>query len=164
MSFEFSREELAWAAGLFEGEGAICMMNNSSGYVALSMTDKDVVEKFKSIVRLPIEIRKRLPKNPNHKASYDWRTSRFEYVQFIIALFWNWSGKRRREQAKNCLRLLKKTGLTPQYRGVLKNHCPHGHQYIKENIFIDKKGYRVCRICKRKAVNFWWYKKSRGLL
>ncbi len=43
-------------------------------------------------------------------------------------------------------------------RGVLKlaekklekTHCKNGHEYNKENTYIDKNGWRNCRVCRRK--------------
>lgn len=33
--------------------------------------------------------------------------------------------------------------------GVLKTHCPAGHEYSPENTFVDHQGHRFCRACKR---------------
>ena len=41
--------EIAWVAGILEGEGTFCM-NNNSPRLAIAMTDLDVVEKFCKIV------------------------------------------------------------------------------------------------------------------
>jgi hypothetical protein len=32
-----------------------------------------------------------------------------------------------------------------------KTECAQGHQYTPENTFVDKNGYRGCRICRRAA-------------
>lgn len=32
---------------------------------------------------------------------------------------------------------------------AVKTHCPHGHAYNAHNTYIDKKGQRHCRACKR---------------
>jgi hypothetical protein len=48
-----SAEEIAWAAGLFEGEGAISRHGRSGKFdlrVSLNMTDEDVVRRFDAIV------------------------------------------------------------------------------------------------------------------
>ena len=31
-----------------------------------------------------------------------------------------------------------------------KTHCPHGHEYTTENTYINTRGHRVCRECRRK--------------
>ena len=31
-----------------------------------------------------------------------------------------------------------------------KTHCPHGHEYTAENTYINPKGHRACRECRRK--------------
>jgi hypothetical protein len=48
-----SAEEIAWAAGLFEGEGSITRFGRSGKFdlrVSLNMTDEDVVRRFDAIV------------------------------------------------------------------------------------------------------------------
>lgn len=34
-------------------------------------------------------------------------------------------------------------------RNALKSHCPHGHPYSGDNLYIDPKGNRRCRQCRR---------------
>lgn len=41
-----------------------------------------------------------------------------------------------------------------------KTHCPQGHAYEGENLRIDHKGARVCRICGRAATRASYYKRS----
>ena len=33
--------------------------------------------------------------------------------------------------------------------GKNKTHCPHGHEYTRENTYIDQSGWRECRACNR---------------
>jgi hypothetical protein len=33
---------------------------------------------------------------------------------------------------------------------IVKTHCPHGHEYTQLNTYINPKGSRVCRTCKRR--------------
>lgn len=42
---------IAWAAGLFEGEGYITFHNKNSIRLGLEMTDKDIIEKFHLYVK-----------------------------------------------------------------------------------------------------------------
>jgi hypothetical protein len=32
-----------------------------------------------------------------------------------------------------------------------KTHCPNGHEFAGENLYIDKDGYRHCRECRRRS-------------
>lgn len=101
-----SREDVAWAAGLFEGEG------NISGYakarrgfrLALWMTDADVVKRFSDIVQVgsfggPYNY----PSAPNSKPLYRWRTGSFEHGQYVLAMLWPYLGIRRKQRAREVL-------------------------------------------------------------
>lgn len=43
------------------------------------------------------------------------------------------------------------TGTVGEHPNRLKTHCPKGHPYDGENLYLDPKGYRRCRACKLKA-------------
>jgi hypothetical protein len=109
MSFEVNREELAWAAGLFEGEGSFCNTNNYKGVSGFlsqigTFTDLDVLKRFHKVVGGigyiygPYE-RKTKDGRPQ-KTCWTWRAMSFEQVQAIVALLWPWLGERRKLQAK----------------------------------------------------------------
>lgn len=34
-------------------------------------------------------------------------------------------------------------------------HCKRGHELVSENVYINPKGNRQCRICKRESNHFW---------
>jgi len=42
-----------------------------------------------------------------------------------------------------------------RFPNQIKTHCPHGHEYAGNNLYINPKGHRVCRTCKysRKMAN-----------
>jgi hypothetical protein len=103
--------DLAWAAGLFEGEG--CITHN--GHRASKLTpklvlvtaDEDIANRFMSIVRCGIMRRQCATRVRIHKSHYkdrwEWRVVGFERTQYVIALLWNGLGARRRERAKEIL-------------------------------------------------------------
>ncbi len=37
----------------------------------------------------------------------------------------------------------------PDTRAFLKPDCPHGHPYIGDNLYLDRRGFRHCRTCDR---------------
>jgi len=96
------RSEIAWAAGLFEGEGCTYPNHrkdrpNPVPVMCLSTTDKDVLERFVQVVGVgPMSARSK--KQPQYKQQWVWTISGFERVQAIGAAFWPWLGERRRAQ------------------------------------------------------------------
>jgi hypothetical protein len=40
-----------------------------------------------------------------------------------------------------------------------KTHCPSGHPYVGDNVYVDPKGHRFCRPCRRIAVTRWYHRK-----
>lgn len=94
--------EIAWAAGLFEGEGCFAVCTSQKGYkqrvAQLAMTDKDVVERFHVILGVG-SVCKYRPSHNGIKALYVWKTGSAETVQHVVAVLWNHLGQRRKEQA-----------------------------------------------------------------
>lgn len=40
-------------------------------------------------------------------------------------------------------------GLNTALRERAKTHCAHGHPFNEENTYVDPKGWRHCRVCRR---------------
>lgn len=107
-SWRIDREELAWAAGLFDGEGSISAVQaKAAKYPRLSfelgMTAEPAVTRFQRAIggvgRL--FVRRRLPpRQPLHT----FAISDFEHVQFAVALLWRWLSPHKRAQASNALK------------------------------------------------------------
>ncbi len=95
-----SPTDIAWAAGLFEGEG--CLHRHKRGYGALflAMTDEDIVRRFAAIFGLKVYG----PYKTGHKPSYVARTEKFELVQHAFATMYRYLGPRRREAGRKMLR------------------------------------------------------------
>lgn len=108
-----SELEIAWAAGLFEGEGSIVFCN-TQGYrfprISIKMCDQDVLEKFGKIVGIerlngPYET-KQTQANPQWKPAYEWHTSKKKEVARILSSFLPYLGARRAYKALNALDLI----------------------------------------------------------
>jgi hypothetical protein len=107
---DIDTRELAWAAGLFEGEGCISSRRRSTKratHVAtrqlaiLVMTDEDTVRRFQAAVGVgtvygPYQ-------RPGKKPEWRWQTTTFEKAQAVIALLWFGLGARRRAHAASAL-------------------------------------------------------------
>ena len=97
--------EIAWAAGLFEGEGCIATDRNSRRLI-IEMTDKDVMEDFVRIVGYgnlcgPHNTQKK--DGIKRKPTYRWSVCKRTEVSRILQLFLPFLGKRRTKKAVNVL-------------------------------------------------------------
>lgn len=101
----YFRENLAWAAGLFEGEG--CFSTRMTGKkdrgicARLKMSDEDVVRRFYTVVGLGNMNGPYFA--PKKKPVWIWQTGSFEVVQAIMAMLWPWLHSRRRARIKELL-------------------------------------------------------------
>lgn len=105
------REDAAYMAGLFEGEGSIVLhSNNSSVTLSIGMTDKDVLEYFQELAGVGkiSDIRYGYGNSLNKKPFWTYTVCNFEEVQYLIAIMWYWLGDRRREQCKKVLTTIAK--------------------------------------------------------
>ena len=146
------REELAWCAGFFDGEGHI---GTGIGRIKgkwtarplrlnVSQTDRFVLDRFRDAVGIgrvsgPFDRSKR---RPNESAVFYYQVSRFAYVQAVVALLWTWLSPVKREQARAAL-------LAMRARPTHKGTCRRGHPRTPENTYWLPGGkWRGCRLCR----------------
>lgn len=129
MSVSFNREELAWAAGLMDGEGHIGYRKNHGGItLTIGNTDKTLLERFnRAILNLghfygPYKLKK------SQKLMYEIRVWKFEAVQAVIAMLWQWLGDNRKHQAKTSLELHLQNVWHP---ALVNKFCRRGHQKVQ---------------------------------
>ena len=112
-----SIRNLAWAAGLFEGEVSIGLYNLGGKWrknsikvsAAINLTDEDVIRDFHSIVQLGKIRGPFTPKQfPNRKPIWSWEVQTQQGVLDFLNLMIPYLGKRRLEKAL----LVKETLLT----------------------------------------------------
>lgn len=109
--------DVAWAAGLYEGEGSIHVTGSgpvlmrpngkrkakySAPRVQIKMTDRDVLERFHRVVGVG-SLAGPYDNGPLCKPVYQWSISGFPGSQYVIALFWQWLGERRKQRAREVL-------------------------------------------------------------
>lgn len=69
--------DIAWAAGIFEGEGTIVLHKRKAPYraftcsLSVSMSDKDVIDKFLEVIGCG-SLYYQAPKGPTYKPSWRW--------------------------------------------------------------------------------------------
>jgi hypothetical protein len=160
------KEDIAWAAGLFEGEGCWNAWSPPSRrangrrrpmpQMKLGMTDADVVGRFAEIVDCG-NLRRPRSCGPAHwKPIIEWSLYRRADIFRLIGLFWPYLGERRKAKAQEILDL----GEAVPYGK--RTHCPQGHLYEGDNLETEQikrhlatgevKTYtaRRCRTCRRK--------------
>jgi hypothetical protein len=104
-----SREDVIWAAGLFEGEGWFSVQGKGVS-LGMQLSDKDLLIRLQHILGCG-NIYYRPPRIYSYetiktrKSQWAWRVTSFEYVQAVIAYMWPWLSHRRQERAKEILAL-----------------------------------------------------------
>ena len=142
------REDLAWAAGIFEGEGCIAKQSShrKAWHIGLSVenTDLELLEKFQRVIGNLGHIYKRKRRSTKHKRHWVWRTDKFEEVQATISYIWPWLLTRRRERAKEL------------FVSYLTRHIPIKgtwfHKLSQQDVREIKKTYKTGRYTKFNGV------------
>lgn len=95
--------DVAWAAGLFEGEGSIVP---SRRRLSLEMTDEDVVRRFVAVVGYgnvhKVQRRNRVNRD-NHHTIYKWDCAKWAVTERVLLAFLPHLGLRRRTKAYEML-------------------------------------------------------------
>lgn len=155
--------QVAWAAGLFEGEGCWNVYVHPGGktrmQARLGMTDRDVVERFAAVVGCgsvylnDCEANQRKGWKPLHT----WAVYEAEKVREVIALLLPYMGARRTAKAREVL----DAGAHIRPHNYRKTHCPNGHELVGDNLILEpytranKAGEvrefvaRRCKTCRR---------------
>jgi hypothetical protein len=98
-------QEIAWAAGLFEGEGTMVVARGKYAVMALQMRDRDVVERWALVVGCGQKVRceKRAVRNPAHSDIYRCEIAKRVDVRRVLTMFLPYLGERRAERARQVL-------------------------------------------------------------
>ncbi len=136
------REDLAWAAGLFDGEGAIIRHKpTSNGYqLTLGMTDEDVVRRFHTIVGTGKVHCRTLESG---KGFWQWYCGAATEIVPLLEAMLPFFGIRRTSKAQEALPLL---------RAIIEKRkpSPHGTVARYSNCKCDK-----CKTAKREYDRAW---------
>lgn len=108
------REKLAWAAGVFEGEGCFSLATRSDrseskpqACAVLRMTDEDIVHRFYEIIGVG-SVSRHEPSSGGTKPFWQWSARGHDSVLRVVTMLWPWLGMRRRFRAEevviNCAR------------------------------------------------------------
>jgi hypothetical protein len=156
---EPTEAEIAWVAGIFEGEGCICDCGVRSVSLTISSTDRDVLEEVQrimgtggihSILRSEVD-------RQNRKPIFQWHIANRDDVRLVLESLLPWLRKRRYARA---LEALKRLELNQGLNGK-KTHCKYGHPLSGENLYV-RQGKRGCITCRRRLrMESYWRVKAR---
>lgn len=138
-----SQVDIAWAAGLFEGEGSVGMSSSQrQPRVQLVSTDEDVVRRFVEIIGRG-NVRGYHKTAAHHKDYWQWSVQSKDDVLYVLNLLWPYLGERRRERAIEVIERASKMR-------DAANHCNRGHDLEDpDNVYVHRKtGKRYCRACR----------------
>jgi len=99
------KTEIAWGAGLFEGEGCIVIRSNPSGsttvILRMNSTDFDIPKRFQAIFGGHLYYVSK--QEPHHKPQLCWQVAKPQEVVHILELLLPYFGKRRTEKAEKAI-------------------------------------------------------------
>lgn len=137
--------ELAWLAGLFEGEGSITIAGEGRFYLELQMTDEDVVRKAAAIAGLG-RITDREGATEKHKHVWRWGVTATADAALLLEAMLPHLGARRSARAAEVLAAYRANPLR-----ALKQYCHRGHPLFGKNLRIATwrgQEHRRCRQCR----------------
>lgn len=106
------REELAWAAGFFDGEGSttVSIKNGRARLrVSVPQTNRETLERFKSAVLGLGRIHGPMKRHSErHAPLWQFGSASFEQTQAIIAMLWPFLSEIKRTQARFAIERVKK--------------------------------------------------------
>ncbi len=118
MAITINREELAWAAGFFDGEGHVHFQMRRNGnptdthrwrriQIQVNQCHPEVLERFqKAVGGIGVIGGPYGPysSGPNKRAHWKYGADGFAKSQAVIAMLWPFLGSVKKEQAAKCLR------------------------------------------------------------
>jgi hypothetical protein len=171
MAWTPNREELAWAAGFFDGEGSIGVVrhaprakrgeakSNTSLQMTLVQSGDSTTEPPELLLRFQRAVAGlggiRFRRSTNHlgkRPIWIWRITSASDVQAVAAMLWPWFGLRNRDRARRSV---------IEYRAALfkwqdRTSCHRGHPFDGENTYWEihvrngvTRRTRLCRACAR---------------
>lgn len=142
-----SDEEVAWAAGLFDGEGSTMLMPHRThagyfiGEAAVTQSGArgipEVLTRFRNAVGGAGKVYGPIRQKRSRKDVYRWKAQTQTEIEHVVQQLWPWLGAVKRVQAGQVLRVFRSQAPLPRGNpawGSYKAHCVHGHEYATARI------------------------------
>lgn len=137
--------ELAWAAGIYEGEGSCRPGLGGRAGIGASVSQKDpwLPERPQQLFGGSIGVMWS-ELNGAKCLSHVWHIHGARARGFLLTIYPLLSAWRQRQAQ---IALLRTARTAP--RSLRADYCIHGHELTTENIYVDPRGWRSCRACGR---------------
>lgn len=139
--------DIAWLAGLWEGEGYFAF-RKASLFMVIDSTDRDVIARTARLMGRRMYGPYANGTNPRtgcpHKAKYRVQLSGAKAAAWMMTLYAE-LGERRRQSIKACLASWRQA---LPWRGD-RRMCLRGHALSGDNVYVNGRGFRSCRTCER---------------
>lgn len=142
---KMSSQDIAYMAGIFDGEGWFVTNKSTGPRAAIAMTDFDVVEKLHEktgIGRLEGPRSTRSGRKPQ----LTWIINKHYDVEDFIYAILPFLSHRRTERAKEVLADIEERRARRIWR---ESYFVCGHEKIEENTYHTNQGKTVCRTCNK---------------
>ena len=98
----WTRENIAWLAGLFEGEGCI-QIDKHGFYLTINMTDEDVLRRVQKITDSG-SVTGPMFRSKNHKPLWKWKVRWASESYALLVAIWPYLLSRRQTKATEALK------------------------------------------------------------
>lgn len=104
-----NREELAWAAGLFDGEGNVRLIRKHVGsqrgqpHLSIAQVNPIVLQRFRDAVGIGKVYGPYLQRTANRRPYFVYSGGGFPSIQAVIAMIWSFLSPVKKEQARTTL-------------------------------------------------------------
>lgn len=135
------RERCAWVAGLWDGEGSVCLLKHRShaGHFVpeASVTQSSAEGRPEVLERIAAVAGGGYWYGPYTQEGsllpvYRWKLFRLAEIRALLDLIWPWLGSVKRDQAQKAVAVLLAQPILPRGNpawGSHKTHCIRGHDY-----------------------------------
>lgn len=150
---ELTPAEVAWLAGIYEGEGTCSITRGRAIRVEIVMTDQDIVDRIQDLTGLG-SVRSLSLRGEKHKQAWRWSIGSADAVAFLEAIML-WLGERRKGRAIAAITNWK----TNRKQSTSSDtECVRGHVY--DGVHNRRTKYGTCHLCNLEASRRYREKKA----
>lgn len=159
-----NREELAWAAGFFDGEGSTFIKMNRAErpygkriyiypqvVLSVGQNDRAVLDRFSAAVNNlgkvvgPFLLR-------GERRTWQYRVQKYEHIQQVLCYLWPWLSEIKREQAAEAIKIYRaeaRGNALKRQQALARTHCKQGHELTPDNVYHYQK-IQICKTCAKR--------------